>query len=222
MNNTILVVAAHSDDDALGCSGTIVRHVSSGDEVHVLYMTDGVASRGDTNGSAEKRSQAAHLAAEIMGISSVTNLSFPDNRLDSVPLLDVVKEIEKKLVEIKPDIIYTNHQGDLNIDHRTTFKAVVTACRPIPGTSVREIYSFEVLSSTEWGSAAESAFFPNVFVDITPFIDVKKKVLDAYIEEMREEPHSRSTVNAIRQSALRGNSVGIAYAESFQLVRKLV
>ena len=220
MNKTILVIAAHSDDEALGCSGVIARHVAEGDKVHLLFMTDGVASRSGS-GDGDNRLTSAHGASKILRVTSFTNLNFPDNQMDSIPLLDIVKEIENTIVQTQPEVIYTHHIGDLNIDHQITHKAVVTACRPQPGFCVEEVYAFEVLSSTEWNTPGVQAFSPNVFIDITDYIDIKKQVLEIYSEEMRQPPHSRSIDNALRLNALRGNSIGVDYAEAFELIRMI-
>jgi len=219
MNKTILVIAAHSDDEALGCSGVIARHVAEGDNVHLLFMTDGVTSRANAGTGVVRRLTASQNSARILKVSSFTNLNFPDNKMDSIPLLDIVKEIENTIVQTQPEVIYTHHIGDLNIDHQITHKAVVTACRPQPGFCVEEIYAFEVLSSTEWNTPGVEAFSPNVFIDITDYIDIKKQVLEVYSEEMHQPPHSRSIDNALRLNALRGNSVGVDYAEAFELIR---
>ena len=197
MNKNILIIAAHSDDEALGCSGVIARHVAEGDNVHLLFMTDGVASRSGS-GDGDNRLTSAHGASKILRVTSFTNLNFPDNQMDSIPLLDIVKEIENTIVQTQPEVIYTHHIGDLNIDHQITHKAVVTACRPQPGFCVEEVYAFEVLSSTEWNTPGVQAFSPNVFIDITDYIDIKKQVLEIYSEEMRQPPHSRSIDNALR------------------------
>lgn len=157
-NKIVLVVAAHSDDEALGCAGTIAKHIAQGDQVHLLFMTDGVGSRKVKEQEVAERLDAAKQAAEVMGAASLVNLRFPDNRMDSVPLLDIVKEIEIKVVELQPQVIYTHQIGDLNVDHRVTHQAVLTACRPMPGCSVREIYTFEVMSSTEWTTPISEPF----------------------------------------------------------------
>lgn len=221
MSKTILVVAAHTDDEALGCAGTIAKHVAQGSNVHLLFMTDGVGSRNVGKVEEAQRLAASRLAARILKVSSCRNLDFPDNRMDTIALLDVVKEIEKVIELLKPDVIYTHHHSDLNIDHQVTHKAVITACRPQPNLSVREIYAFEVLSSTEWQIANCCPFTPTMFVDISEYIDIKTQVLNAYSEEMREAPHSRSTENAIRLNAIRGNSVGLDYVEAFETLRCL-
>lgn len=221
MNRTILVVAAHSDDEALGCAGTISKHIASGDKVHVLYMTDGVGSRSISVDEVEKRKVSAQMACDILDVTSMTCFNFPDNKMDSVPLLDIVQAIEKVITKLQPGIIYTHHIGDLNIDHQVVHKAALTACRPQPDFCVKEIYSFEVLSSTEWQTPGFHAFVPNVFVDISDYIEIKKKVLDVYSEEMRHLPHSRSIENVLRLCELRGNAIGERFAEAFMSVREI-
>lgn len=221
MSKIILVVAAHTDDEAMGCGGTIARHVSEGDKVHLLFMTDGVSSRDNQSNEASERLSAAQLSAKIMGVSSFTNLQFPDNSMDSVPLLEIVRQVETKIVELKPEIIYTHHVGDLNIDHQITHKAVVTACRPQPNFSVKTIYSFEVISSTEWQSPSLLPFMPNIFYDISDYLDIKMQAVEAYIDEMRQIPHSRSLEHIRLLAKHRGYCVGVNAAEAFMLVREI-
>jgi len=221
MTKTVLVVAAHSDDEALGCAGTIAKHTAVGDQVHVLFMTDGVGSRNISGDEVLQRNRSAQKSGKLLGISSMRSLDFPDNKMDAVPLLDVTQAVEQMVFESKPDVIYTHHIGDLNVDHCVTHKAVMTACRPQPSFCVKEIYSFEVLSSTEWQTPGFYPFLPNVFVDITNYIEIKKKVLEVYSEEMRHLPHSRSIENALRLCELRGNGVGKRYAEAFMSVREI-
>ena len=124
MTKKVLVVAAHSDDEALGCAGTISKHIASGDIVHVLYMTDGVSSRNISVDEVEKRKISAQMACDILDVTSMTCFNFPDNKMDSVPLLDITQAIEKVITKLQPGIIYTHHIGDLNIDHQVTHKAV--------------------------------------------------------------------------------------------------
>ncbi len=219
--NTILVVAAHPDDEALGCGGTIAKRVAEGDEVHLLFVADGVGARGgDAASASNQRQRACDSAAEILSVSSISHLGFPDNKLDSVPLLDVIQRIEQKLAEILPSVVYTHHPGDLNVDHRLTCEAVMTACRPLPGSSVNEIYFFEVISSSEWSLPGAEVFSPNVFEDITGYLETKMKALEAYAEEMRPAPHSRSYEHLRSLALHRGHSVGFDAAEAFVLARQ--
>ncbi len=223
MSKQILVVAAHPDDEVLGCAGTVARHVNDGDKVHIVFMSDGVTSRSvaDSN-EVEARKQAAKNASNILGISeSPRFFGFPDNRMDTLALLDIVQTLEQVINEIDPEVVYTHHSGDLNIDHKITHQAVMTACRPQPGFCVTEIYAFEVLSSTEWQILSTPSFIPNFYIDISDYIDVKKMALKAYENEMHNPPHSRSIENSLRLSSIRGNEVGIDFAESFMQLRAI-
>jgi N-acetylglucosamine malate deacetylase 1 len=222
MNKTILIVAAHTDDEALACGGTIARHVAEGDVVHGVFMADGVTSRPHSEPKdLERRMECARRAHEILGLQRVVYLSLPDNRMDSMPLLDVVQSLETVIQGIAPQVIYTHHHGDLSIDHRITRQAVMTACRPLPGSTVREIYGFEVLSSSEWATPQQEPFVPNVFVDISSYLDIKLRALEAYKLEMRPAPHSRSIEHIESLARHRGHSVGMAAAEAFVAVRIL-
>ena len=228
-NKTILAVAAHPDDEILGCGGTIVRHVRNGAKCHILILGEGITSR-DNQREAEfriheikKLKKQAKKAAGIIGATSLEVLSFPDNRMDSVDLLDVIKQVEKAVEKVRPDVIYTHHFGDLNIDHRITAKAVETATRPINGTSVREVYAFETLSSTEWAfTSPNNHFRPNYFVDIENTLKIKIKALSAYTVEVRELPHPRSPEVLMSLAKVRGAQAGLKAAEAFSLVRKIV
>ncbi len=218
----VLVVAAHPDDEVLGCGGTIARHVAEGDAVHVVFMADGVTSRSALANSSEQqaRNASAYRACEILGANEPVFLGFPDNRMDTLALLDIVQALEKEIQTIQPDIVYTHHYGDLNIDHRITHQAVMAACRPQGNYSVKTILCFEVPSSTEWQTPNSGQVFePNWFVNISDTLETKMKALQAYHEEMRSPPHSRSIENVVRISALRGANIGIEYAEAFQLLR---
>ena len=218
----ILVVAAHPDDEVLGCGGTIARHIKDGDNVSVVFMADGVTSRDSAivKESVQERNSSAVDACNKLGIKNTYFLGFPDNRMDSIALLDVVKEIEKIITEIVPHTIYTHHYGDLNIDHQVTHQAVMTACRPEPSCCVKEIYTFEVLSSTEWASPnIDNAFIPNMFVDITDTLEQKMAALECYHEEMRHFPHSRSIESVEALAKFRGASIGKSAAEAFAVLR---
>jgi N-acetylglucosamine malate deacetylase 1 len=222
MIKQVMVVAAHPDDDVLGCGGTIAKHVSNGDQVHVVFMADGVGSRdGEIDEAMQERAMAMNAAAKILGTTSVSCLGFPDNRMDSLALIDIVQPLETIIQKLCPEIIYTHHYGDLNVDHRLTHQAVMTACRPIPGSSVKEILAFEVLSSTEWQSPGFMPFVPNVFVDISDHMQHKIAAVEAYALEMRETPHSRSVENVKFLARYRGHSIGVKASEAMMLVRDL-
>jgi len=222
---TVLIVAAHPDDEVLGCGGTMARRVEDGDQVHVVFMADGATSRSQPSdrGYIEERNTAALKACQILGAQTPEFLGFPDNRMDSIALLDVIQAIENVIDKIQPTVVYTHHGGDLNVDHQITHQGVMTACRPQPGVSVREIYSFEVLSSTEWAApSAATVFVPNCFVDIEKVLDQKQSALEAYNVEMRRFPHSRSIEAVVALATLRGASMGMVAAEGFKIERVLL
>ena len=229
MADSVLVVAAHPDDEVLGCGGTIARHTDEGDQVHVLIVAEGATSRQqqrDRNQAIDELSalaQAAQQAGVILGASGVELLDLPDNRLDSLDRLDLIKQIEERIERHQPQVVYVHHAGDVNIDHRRLHEAVVTACRPTPGQPVRRLLSFEVASSTEWqppGSAP--AFQPNWFVDISSQWPRKREALEAYASEMRPWPHARSLEALEHLARWRGAQVGVEAAEAFCLLRQLV
>ena len=228
MTEKILVIAAHPDDEVLGCGGTISKHSRSGDEVYILIISEGSTSRQLNRDRSlvinelDDLSIAAKKSASILGAKSIKLLDLPDNRLDTIPLLDLIKVIEKNIEIIKPSIIYTHHIGDLNIDHSRIHQAVLTACRPIPKQGVKRLLSFEISSSTEWQSSSSSQQFnPNLFVDITEDLDVKKKALTSYDCEMRDWPHARSIKGVEYLAKLRGCQIGVEAAESFMIIRSL-
>jgi LmbE family N-acetylglucosaminyl deacetylase len=220
MSSSVLIVAAHPDDEVLGCGGTISRHLAEGDVVHAIFMTDGVGSRLQVSkNDLIKRNAAAEKARHILGISENFYLGLPDNRLDSLPLIEIIQRVEVIINKLKPDIIYTHHHGDLNVDHRITHQAVLTSCRPIPGNRVLAIYAFEIMSSTDWSSPNVEPFVPNHYVDISRQIEIKIKALKAYKLEMRTAPHSRNIEHMVHLAHHRGHTVGVKAAEAFVTVR---
>jgi len=227
--NQVLVVAAHPDDEVLGCGGAIARHADSGDQVQVLIVAEGSTSRQQERDRAQVRDElsalakAAQTAGSILGAAGVELLDLPDNRLDSLDRLDLVKRIEQCVQCHQPGCVYVHHAGDVNVDHRRLHEAVVTACRPSPGHVVKRLLSFEVASSTEWqvpGSAP--AFQPNWFVDISDIWERKRAALEAYASEMRSWPHARSLEAVEHLARWRGAQVGVDAAEAFCLLRQLL
>jgi N-acetylglucosamine malate deacetylase 1 len=219
----VLVVAAHPDDEVLGCGGTIARMADEGRNVHVLLLADGETSRDSELLGVDAREKAAQRAGSILGCSTVTALGLPDNRLDSLDLLDVVKEIEKLVHDLRPSTVLTHHVGDVNVDHRITHEAVISACRSKPGHPVRELLFFEVVSSTEWRPAGSGrAFEPNWFVDVSRTWPRKLEALKAYEAELERFPHPRSFEAVEALARVRGATVGVGVAEAFVLGRTLI
>ncbi len=223
----ILVVAAHPDDEVLGCGGTIARLVKEGNDVYVAILGEGITSRYEQREQADQslvatlRVKSQHVA-ECLGAKQLFTFDLPDNRFDTVPLLGVIKLIEDLIAHTQPEIIYTQHGGDLNIDHSIVFRATLTAARPVSGCSVKTIYAYEVPSSTEWAfGKVDPSFQPNVFMDIQGTLELKLKAMSLYEGELREFPHPRSS-EALRAIACRWGSVsGCQAAEAFELIRDL-
>jgi LmbE family N-acetylglucosaminyl deacetylase len=223
----ILVVAAHPDDELLGCGGTVARLATEGHSVHLSILGEGITSRHKERAAADPATikslhSASQRVADLLGAKELSLHGLPDNRFDTVPLLDVIKIVEELVQGWRPDAIYTHHGGDLNIDHRVLSQAVLTATRPVGGHCVREIYMFEIPSSTEWTFQQLSpAFRPNVFVDISESLNVKLEGMRQYETEIRKFPHPRSS-EALTAIAQRWGSVaGCKAAEAFELVRSI-
>ncbi len=225
MVNKVFVVAAHPDDEILGCGGTMRRHFEKGDQVHCLILAEGITSRivGSEMHNSKKLNMlttAAKQANKIIGVQSLYMHDFTDNSMDQLPLLSVVKIVEKHLFEIKPNVVYTHCPNDLNIDHRITAAAVITACRPVPGSSVERLLFFEVPSSTDWQVIGSNVCFsPNWFIDISATLSRKLEALQAYQTEMRPWPHARSIKAVEHLACWRGAIAGCDAAEAFMLGR---
>lgn len=224
-----LVVAAHPDDEVLGCGATMARLADEGWTVHVLIVAEGATSRAHKRDPAlheealSELAQCARKANAILGAASVTLLTLPDNRMDGMELLDVVKIIESSIQTHQPSLLLTHHLGDVNVDHVVLHRAVVTACRPQPGHPVKTLLFFEVPSSTEWQPPASAMpFAPNCFYDVTRFLDKKLQALDAYKPEMRAFPHPRSIEAVEHLARWRGATAGHAAAEAFMLGRTII
>lgn len=227
MPQTLLIVAAHPDDEVLGCAGTVATWVRAGATAHVTILGEGETSRHATRdvgqsagaGALAGLRRAADDAARVLGVASVRVEAFPDNRFDTVALLDLVKVVEARIAEVRPDTVLTHHRSDGNIDHQRTFAAVLTACRPLPGRTVRALLSFETPSATEWN--IPQTFDPRVFIDISETLAVKHEALRAYATEMREWPHPRSHDGLDALAAWRGATVGVRAAEAFEVIRMI-
>jgi len=222
---TTLVVAAHPDDEVLGCGGTIARLAAAGEDVHIMILGEGLTSRSSERAAADpadldRLAGDSRQAANILGARSVELCGLADNRFDTIALLDIVKLVEAAIDRVGPRVVYSQHGGDLNVDHQLTFRAVLAATRPLPGSVVCEVLAFEVGSSTEWAfQRFAPAFRPSVFVDVSATIDCKVDALNAYAGETRAFPHPRSPESIRAQAARWGSTAGVMAAEAFELIR---
>ncbi len=222
---SVLCIAAHPDDEVLGVGGTLARHAATGEEIHICILSDGVTSRYDEGDAADEeiqqRRKRAKRAADVLG-ATVSLHEFPDNSFDTAPLLDIVQTIEAEIADHAPDVVYTHHYGDLNVDHELACRATVTATRPLADSGVDRVLAFETLSASEWSVPQPSnAFQPTTFVDISSHLDTKTEALSVYETELREPPHPR-TVDTVRKNAeVWGSKVGVSAVEPFELLREV-
>ncbi len=225
-NNKILIITAHPDDEVLGCGGTIAKYAKDND-IYIAILGEGISSRYQKREEASKEElsslkKQSQEVGRFLGVRENLFFDLPDNQFDTIPFLKIVKEVEQVIKEIKPAIVYTHHFGDLNIDHRITFQAVLTATRPINNCSVKEIYLFEVPSSTDWSfGKINNPFSPNIFENISDTINKKIEAMKIYKTEIREFPHPRSLEGLKILAKKSGMENGLNYAEAFELVRSV-
>lgn len=220
--SVVLVVAPHADDESLGCGGTIARHIQAGDEVHWLLVTMVSTDAGYSETVVEKRAKEIEAVVKCYGISKVHQLMLPPAQLDTFSKGTIVQKISKCLKEVEPEIIYTAYRNDAHSDHEVVYDAVMSASKQFRAPYVRRILAYETLSETEFGMKPDSVIFrPNVFFDISPFLDKKIEALTIFSSELQEFPFPRS-IEAVRaQAMLRGAQAGVHAAEAFMLLKEI-
>jgi LmbE family N-acetylglucosaminyl deacetylase len=215
-NEKVLVIAAHPDDETLGMGGTIHKLSLLGSQVRVIFLSDGVRSRDEIRESVDSRRAAAINALRVLNCSDVHFYDFPDNSMDSVPLINIVKTVEKSINDFEPTVLFTHFPHDLNVDHRITSQACLVAARPKVSRNIKTLLYFEVQSSTEWNFGS-SQFIPNMFVDISDSFGFKAKALKEYQVEIEAFPEARSFAGIEARNTVRGVTVGVSHAEAFQV-----
>lgn len=225
-NKIILIVAAHPDDEILGCGATVARYIEEGYKAYTLILGEGKTSRDKVRDRSKREREIVELHSEIqrankiIGIQDIYIYDFPDNRFDTVAFLDIVKVVDEIKNKIKPGIIFTHYKHDLNIDHRISYEAVITATRPMQNEPVKEIYSFEILSSTEWQYG--NSFSTDTFIDVSQTIDKKINAIKQYKSELQEFPHPRSIKGIKLIAENHGIKVGKKYVEAFETIRRII
>jgi len=218
----VLTVAAHPDDETLGAGGTMAWHAARGDTVWACILTDGVTSRHD---QVDLQADCARRACAALGVERLVLVGLPDQRLDTLSLLDVITPIERCIAELEPDVVLTHFPGDVNEDHRLVARATIVATRPVPGSPVRKVCSFEIPSSTDWAPPIPgSVFTPNLYVDIDETLDTKlvamKAYADTHVSEVRPFPHPRSIEALTAYARRHGAASGLLAAEPFMVLRE--
>lgn len=218
----VLTVAAHPDDETLGAGGTMAWHAARGDTVWACVLADGASSR---HSHVQQQADCARQACDVLGVDRLVMVGLPDQRLDTLSLLDVITPIERCIEELQPDVVLTHFMGDVNEDHRLVARATMVATRPVPGTPVRRVCAFEIPSSTDWAPPIPGSIFaPNVFVDISETLETKLTAMKAYagthISEVRPYPHPRSLEALTAYAQRHGAASGLLAAEPFMLLRE--
>jgi LmbE family N-acetylglucosaminyl deacetylase len=227
-NKKIMIVVAHPDDEVIGIGASIHKLANEYNcNIKCVILGEGVTSRDESRDpELRKKELQLHkknifLAKKIIGYSELSLFGFPDNRFDSIPILDIIKVVEKEKISFSPEVIFTHHGGDLNIDHQITFKAVVTASRPTKNESVKSILSFETFSGTEWQVTNHPQIYrPNLYIEISKEnLEAKKLAMESYFLERRDFPHPRSSESLEISAQKNGITVGYKLAESFCIIR---
>ena len=216
-----LIIAAHPDDEVLGCGATAARLVMEGNDVIPAIVCENASVRYDKT-MQDSLENWSRKSAKILGINEPKFIGMPDQKLDTYSALEMAQIIEKIILEVQPDVIFTHHGGDVNKDHRILFEATMVATRPVPGNKVQAVYSYETISSTEWGyTNYYSQFLPNTFFEITDTLKLKIKAFLQYESEVKNYPHPRSPEAIEIRAKDWGARVGIKAAEAFQLIREI-
>lgn len=229
LGNRVLVVAAHPDDELLGCGATLLKLQKSNVQIFLVYISEGVSARFEKgvsnlklNDSIENRENMAKEYARKRNFTILDFFRYPNLRIDGTSFLDSVKQIQSVIEKINPDVVLTHFSGDLNRDHRFCFEVTFNAIRPFSQKTVKSLLSFEIPSSTEWNAPTEfPKYFPNYFVNVEDEIKDKIEDLDCYSYEMRNFPHPRSKEIVLAWSQIRGSQAGFRNAESFIVVRSI-
>ena len=218
----IFIVAPHPDDEVLGCGGTIAKHTARGDKVYLCVVTKAYPPEWPEDELREREEEVLRVN-QILGIWKTDFLGFPAVGLDTVPQKVLNDSIAEVMNDVKPEVLYIPHKGDINKDHRLVFHAALVAARPKPGSPIKKILAYETLSETGWAAPViEDTFVPNVYVDISEALETKLKAMSAYKTELKEYPHPRSLEAITCLAKLRGTAIGVEAAEAFALVREIL
>ena len=215
MDKRVLVIAAHPDDEVLGCGGTVALHALAGDSVTSVIVCEGESLRYGSEGVGQR--EHTNRAAAALGVRDGRLIGFPDQRLDTLTLTEIITPLEGVVREIRPTIVYCQYGGDVNRDHQLLFKALLVATRPTE-TSIEAVYAFDTASSTEW--AHPRTFVPDTWVDITATLPQKIAAMACYESELREYPHPRSLAALEHRARAFGNQQCLDAAEVFMTVRR--
>lgn len=222
-NRKVLFIAAHPDDETLGCGGTILRHRSMGDEIHWLIISNMAAGLGYTKSAIASRQKEIVAVSRAYGFASASNLNLPTTTLDSIPMAQIIRQIAAAIDRTKAQYVYLPHVGDPHTDHQITHKAVISSVKSFRAPLVDKVIAYETISETEFSMPGkDNVFLANLFVDITPYMDKKVRIMKMYKGEIRRTPFPRSETNIKALATFRGSTMGVRYAEAFMVVKEYI
>ena len=223
MREKILVIAPHPDDETLGCGGTLLRHKNSGDKIYWMIVTNIQTKNGWTEEEVQKRQKEIHQVAEMYGFEKIFKLDLPTTMLDTVPYKDLIAKISVIIQEVRPSIVYLPNRSDVHTDHQVTFRAAISCCKNFRAPFIRKMLMYECLSETEFAPVLrENAFIPNVFVDISEFLNRKLEIFKIYDSEVMKSPFPRSIETVTSLAQYRGSRISKKYAEAFMLLEEKI
>ncbi len=221
MTEKILVTCAHPDDETLGMGGTMALHSKKKDKILVLFFATGQFGRDNTPNGISKRRQQSKKACSILGVKNLKFFNYDDQKLDTIPVVELSTKIEAAMKTWNPTRVYTHHWGDLNQDHRKVFEATLIAARPTPSSKIKQLICYETPSSTDWGGIKDK-FKPNLFINVSSVLEKKIRAFQEYKKEIHPYPHPRSKIALISRAQYWGSSVGVKHAEAFEIVREII
>lgn len=217
----ILVISVHPDDETLGCGGTLLKHRENNDEINWLIMTKATKEMGFSEKFLNNRIDEIEKVKKCYGIKNTYKLDFLTTKLHNVDFSDLIESISRVILDIKPEVIYMNNRTDIHTDHQVAAKAIMSATKSFRYPFIKKILMYECISETEIAPPlVENMFIPNVFSDITNYIDEKINIMKIYESEVQDNPLPRSIDNIKALSRYRGASSGCSYAEAFMLLRE--
>ncbi len=217
----ILVISVHPDDETLGCGGTILKHKDNGDEIYWLILTKADKSVEFTEEFVAKRKMEIKIVSNQYGFKQTINLGFNTTKLHQVDFNNLIDIISATIKDIKPQIIYMNNRSDIHTDHQVAAKAILSCTKSFRYPFIEKILMYECISETEMAAPLpENMFIPNVYSDISNYIEKKVDIMKIYKSEVQNPPMPRSLENIRALARYRGASCGVDYAEAFMLVRE--
>jgi len=219
MMNRVLVIAVHPDDETLGCGGTLLKFLDNKDKLFWLIITNMKTEYGYDESAVIRRNQEIINVGIEYSFTKIFNLEYPPKMLDQIPLAELVSKISEVIEAIQPTIVLFHYQNDVHTDHQYAFKAIISSTKNFRFPSIKKLLIFETLSETEFSPTYNgSGFTPNYFIDITPYLDKKLKIMQKYSTELMPEPLPRSLSSIKAQARYRGSRIGVEYGEAFILL----